>query len=42
MLTLAELVAAAYAGRAKLPIGMEGGLEATAFFEPESIDRFPD
>jgi aerobic carbon-monoxide dehydrogenase large subunit len=42
MLTLSELVAAAYAGRAKLPIGMEGGLEATAFFEPESIDRLPD
>ena len=39
---MAEVIAAAYGGRTKLPPGMEAGLEATAFFEPENIDREPD
>jgi carbon-monoxide dehydrogenase large subunit len=38
----ADLVFAAYAGRTHLPDGMEPGLEANAFFEPPSIDRKPD
>ncbi len=40
--SLKEVVAAAYAGKAHLPAGMEGGLEASAFFEPEAIDRQAD
>jgi aerobic carbon-monoxide dehydrogenase large subunit len=38
----AELVDAAYGGRAHLPSDMEPGLEATAFFEPPSIEAAPD
>jgi carbon-monoxide dehydrogenase large subunit len=41
-LSLAEIARAAYAGRAQLPRDLEPGLEATAFFEPESIDAAPD
>ena len=40
--TLSDVVLAAYAGRTHLPEGMEPGLEATAFFEPPSIEPRPD
>lgn len=36
------IVDAAYGGRANLPPEMEAGLEATAAYEPESIDRKAD
>jgi carbon-monoxide dehydrogenase large subunit len=39
---MAQIVDAAYAGRTHLPLDMEAGLEANAFFEPQSIDPKPD
>jgi carbon-monoxide dehydrogenase large subunit len=40
--SLREIADAAYAGRARLPAEMEPGLEATAYFEPASVDAKPD
>jgi carbon-monoxide dehydrogenase large subunit len=42
VVSLGDIVAAAYGGRANLPADMEAGLEATAAYEPESIDRKAD
>jgi carbon-monoxide dehydrogenase large subunit len=42
LVSLADIVNAAYGGRSHLPVDMEAGLEATAAYEPESIDRKAD